>query len=207
MKVRLYVEGGPKGMHANGLRLFRNGFKQHLVKLDPRLKAMEVSPCGSTDETIRDYARAANENRAELIPALLVDSETPIAANSPAEHLLTKLDSAHVPQDARTNTFLMVQCMESWFVTDAAALKACLGDKVRENALPTSQDIEAVSKGKVLGALNAAIKATPARSYHKVQHGSKILANLDPGIVAKRSRHARALHEFLRNSLSCVVIG
>ncbi len=151
MNVRLYVEGSPKGMHANGLRLFRNGFKQHLMKLDPRLKAMEVSPCGSTEETIRDYARAVRENRADFVPSLLVDSDTPVNANSPSDHLRTKLDSAKVQRDARENIFLMVQCMESWFVTDPIALKACFGGQFRENALPPSQDIEAVPKKDVLG--------------------------------------------------------
>lgn len=201
MKVRLYVEGSPKGMHANGLRLFRNGFKQHLVKLDPRLKTMEVSPCGSTEETIRDYARAVRENRADFVPSLLVDSETPVTANSPAEHLRIKLDSADVKRDARTNIFLMVQCMESWFVTDPTALKACFGNQLRENALPPTQDIEATSKKGVLAALKSAVQATPSEDYHKVQHGAKILANLNPEAVARRSSHARDLYAFLRNSV------
>lgn len=202
MKVRLYVEGGPKGTRANGLRLFRNGFKQHLMKLDPRLKAMEVSPCGSTVETIRDFARAVRENGSDFAPSLLVDSDAAVTANSPAEHLRTKLESAHVPRDARANIYLMVQCMESWFVTDKTALKACFGDRLRENALPASQDIEAVSKTAVLDALKAAVQATPAGSYQKVNHGARILANLNPAAVAKRSRHARDLHAFLRKSLS-----
>jgi hypothetical protein len=201
VKVRLYVEGGPKGTHANGLRNFRNGFKQHLVKLDPRLKAMEVSPCGSTVETIRDFARAVRENGADFVPSLLVDSDAAVTANSPIEHLRTKLDSAHVPRDARASIFLMVQCMESWFLTDATALKACFGDQLRESALPASRDIETVSKTAVLDALKAAIQATPASNYHKVNHGARILANLNPDAVAKRSRHASDLHAFLRKSL------
>ncbi len=188
-------------MHANGLRLFRNGFKQHLVKLDPRLKAMEVSPCGSTEETIRDFARAARENRPDFVPSLLVDSDAAVTANSPAEHLRTKLDSAYVPTDERANVFLMVQCMESWFVGDTTALKACFGDRLRESALPAGRDIEAVSKTAVLDALKAAVQATPARNYHKVNHGSRILANLNPDVVARRSRHASDLHAFLRKSL------
>ncbi len=201
MKVRLYVEGSPKGTHANGLRLFRNGFKQHLVKLDPRLKAMEVSPCGSTEETIRDYARAVRENRADFVPSLLVDSDTPVTADSPAEHLRAKLDSANVQRDARGNIFLIVQCMESWFVTDPTALKACFGGQFRENALPPSRDIETVAKKDILTALEAAVKPTPTGRYHKIQHGSKILAKLNPDTVAQRSRHASDLYAFLRNSV------
>jgi hypothetical protein len=56
--VRIYVEGGPKGAHADGLRRFKNGFKQHLARLGPQLCTLDISPCGSTEETIRDFARA-----------------------------------------------------------------------------------------------------------------------------------------------------
>ena len=139
MKVRLYVEGGPKGVNANGLRIFRNCFKQHLLKLDPKLKSIDVSPCGSTVETLRDYARAVNESDPRTVVSALVDSDTAVTANSPALHLQSKLDSAKVPATARANVFLMVQCMESWFICDAAALKECFGNQLRINALPASR--------------------------------------------------------------------
>ena len=131
MKVRLYVEGGSKSGNAQGFRLFRAGFKQHLSKLHPRLNTLEVSPCGSTDEAIRDFARAARERPSECILALLVDSESPVTTGSPARHLQEKLDSAHIPQEARENAFLMVQCMESWLVTDMVALEKCFGPRTR----------------------------------------------------------------------------
>ena len=201
MKVRIYVEGGPKGTNADALRRFRSGFKQHLARLDPLLNALEVSPCGSTDETIRDCARAVRENRSDCIVALLVDSDTAVTAESPAKHLEAKLNSANVPQNARENIFLMVQCMEAWLVTDAAALEKCFGSKLRTDALPKNPDIEAVSKRDVFAALDDAVKSTPAERYHKVKHGAKILANLNPDRVGDRSRHAKSLHVFLRSSI------
>jgi hypothetical protein len=200
VRVRIYVEGGPKGTHADGLRRFKNGFKQHLARLDPRLSTLDVSPCGSTEETIRDFARALREQKPDCIVALLVDSDTPVIADTPAIHLQSKLDSAKVPQNARANIFMMVQCMEAWLVTDGTALEKCFGDKLRAGALPTNPDIEAVSKRDVLAALDAAVKPTPIGRYHKVEHGAKILANLDPDRVGVRSRHARNLQAFLRNS-------
>jgi len=200
VKVRLYVEGGPKGAHADGLRSFRNGFKEHLVRLDSRLHTLEVSPCGSTDETIRDYAHALRENRPDCIVVLLVDSDAPVTAPTPAKHLQAKLDSAKVPASARENLFLMVQCMEAWLVTDADALEKCFGKKLNRKALPPSPDIEVVSKKDVLDALASAVKQTPSGTYHKIQHGAKILAELKPDLVGKRSAHARELHSFLRDS-------
>jgi len=201
VRVRLYVEGGPKGTHADGLRRFKNGFKQHLVRLDPRLSTLDVSPCGSTEETIRDFARALREQKPDCIVALLVDSDAPVTADTPAVHLQSKLDSAKVLQNARANIFLMVQCMEAWLVTDGTSLEKCFGNKLHAGALPTNPDIEAVSKRDVLAALGAAVKPTPTGRYRKVEHGAKILANLNPDRVADRSRHAKNLHTFLRNSL------
>lgn len=201
MRVRIYVEGGPKGTHADGLRRFKNGFKQHLARLDPRLNTLDVSPCGSTEETIRDFARAVREHKLDCIVALLVDADAPVTAQTPAIHLQSKLDSARVPPDARGNIFLMVQCMEAWLVTDAGALKLCFGNDLREKSLPKNQNIEEVPKKSVLEALEAAVKPTPAGHYHKVQHGAKVLAELSPDLVGQRSLHARNLHVFLRNSL------
>lgn len=201
MRVRIYVEGGPKGTHADGLRRFKNGFKQHLVRLDPRLNTLDVSPCGSTEETIRDFARAVREHRPNCILALLVDADAPVTAQTPAIHLQSKLDSARVPPDARGNIFLMVQCMEAWLVIDLPALEECFGSKLRAGVLPSNPDIEAVSKRDVLAALDAAVRPTPAGRYRKVEHGAKILASLNPDRVGDRSRHAKNLHVFLRNSL------
>jgi hypothetical protein len=201
VKVRIYVEGGPQAIDANGLRRFRSGFKRHFERVDPRLEAIEVVAPGSTEQTIESYARGWRQYSDHCRVALLVDSDSPVTANSPAEHLRAKLDSAHVPRDARTNIFLMVQCMESWFVTDSIALKACFGDRLRENVLPRNPDIEAVPKKDTLAKLAASVKPTPAGQYQKIHHGAKILAELNPDTVAKRSRHARGLHAFLRKSL------
>ena len=200
MRVRLYVEGGPKGTHADGLRRFRNGFKQHFLKLDPRLSSLDVSPCGSTEDTIRDYARAVGEHEQNCLLALLVDSDTSFIAETPAKHLQAKLDSAKVPQDARASIFLMVQCMEAWLVTDVDALEKCFGKRLKANLLPLSPNIEAVSKRDIFEALAEAIKATPSAPYHKIQHGARMLAELKPELVGKRSGNARNLHSFPRRS-------
>ena len=200
MKVQLYVEGGPKGAHADGLRSFRNRFKKHLIRLDSRLHTLEVSPCGSTDETIRDYAHALRENRPDCIVVLLVDSDAPVVAANPAKYLQAKLDFAKVPANARENVFLMVQCMEAWLVTDADALGKCFGKKLKRSALPRNPNIEEVRKKDVLDKLASAVKPTPSGPYHKIQHGAKILAELKPDIVGKRSGNARRFYAFLRIS-------
>ncbi|MGA9071841.1 MAG: DUF4276 family protein [Terracidiphilus sp.] len=201
MKVRIYVEGGPKGADADGVRAFRNAFKKYFQQLDPRLKSLDVISYGSTDQTIKSYADGLRQFSASCSIALLVDADEPVTARTPAIHLQSKLDSAKVPQNARQNIFLMVQCMEAWLVTDESVLQACFGNKLRTGILPQNPDIEAVSKRDVLSALDAAIKPTPTGRYHKVEHGARLLAKLNPNSVGSRSRHARDLHAFLLSSV------
>jgi hypothetical protein len=122
-------------------------------------------------------------------------------ADTPSKHLEAKLNSANVPLDARANLFLMVQCMEAWLVTDIEALKKCFGPRLRENVLPQNPNIEAVPKRDVLANLAAAVKPTQTGRYHKVEHGAKILAKLNPDRVGNRSRHAKSLYTFLCESL------
>lgn len=200
MRVRLYVEGGPKGTHADGLRRLKNSFKQHLVRLDPKLSALDVSPCGSTEATIRDYEHAVRQCPSSFAIALLVDSDAPVFA-SPAQHLAQKLNSANVPENARKDLFLMVQCMEAWFVTDPLALEKCYGPKTKQVKFPPNPDVEAVQKKDIFAALDSAAKDTPTRHYHKIRDGARILAELRPESVAKRSKHARDLYRFLRESI------
>lgn len=201
MRVRLYVEGGPKGADADGARNFRNAFKQHFQQLNQGLKTRDVIAYGSTEQTIKSYAQGVRLYASECAVALLVDADKTVTATSAAGHLAQKLDAAKVPADARKNILLMVQCMESWLVTDSVALTECFGGKLRAAVLPPNPDIEAISKSDILAELNAAVKPTPAKRYHKVQHGEKILAKLKPGSVSERSRHAKLLHAFLLDSL------
>lgn len=201
MKVRIYVEGGPKGADADGVRNFRRSFKKYFQRLDQSLKTIDVISYGSTEQTIKSYAEGVRRFSSGCALALLVDSDTTVIADSPATHLQSKLDSARVPQNARANIFLMVQCMEAWLVTDASVLQECFGNKLRASALPANRDIEAVSKKDIFDALDAAVKPTPTARYDKVKHGARILATLHPDRVGDRSRHAKSLHEFLRASI------
>ncbi|MFZ0306289.1 MAG: DUF4276 family protein [Terracidiphilus sp.] len=201
MKIRLYVEGGPQGVDTDGLRRFRSAFKQYFEHFDPQLKSLDVIARGATERTIKNYAEGVRRHAAEGVVALLVDSDTPVTASSPAKHLASKLDGAKVPNDARANVFLMVQCMEAWLITDVAALENCYGAKAREMKLPADPDVEAIPKKDLFAALNSLAKNTPIGRYHKIHHAARILAVLSPELVAKRSKHAQKLHEFLRRSL------
>lgn len=186
-------------MNANGLRRFRGAFKRHLERLDPLLKNLEVVARGSTEHTIKSYVEGVRQFSPQCSVALLVDADGPVMG-TPAKHIEAKLNSAHAPAQARNNIFLMVQCMESWLIADANALASCFGNKLRPRALPQNPDIELVARRDVASALDDAVKGTPAGQYRKVRDAIKILEKLSPEAVAKRSKHARMLHEFLRNT-------
>jgi hypothetical protein len=201
VKIKVYVEGGPRGVDADGVRSIRKAFKQHFERLDPRLKTLDVVARGSTDQTIKSYSDGVRQDSSEYSVALLVDSDAVVTANTPAMHIQAKLDAAHVAPADRENIFLMVQCMEAWLVTDPTALEKCFGAKARDIKLPPNPNIEAVPIKDILAALDSAARSTPTRHYHKIRDGARILAELNPELVAKRSKHAVALHEFLRRSV------
>jgi hypothetical protein len=201
VKIRIYVEGGPQGADADGLRSLRQGFKQHFERIDNRLKTMDVVACGSTDQTIKAFSEGISELSASYVLALLVDADAQVTARKPAIHLDAKLNSSEIPHDARENVFLMVQCMEAWLVTDIDALEECFGQRVRKVRFPKHVDIEAVPTRDILAAIDLAAKEKPTRQYHKIRDGARILARLKPDCVARRSRHARQLYAFLRDSI------
>ena len=92
----------------------------------------------------------------------------------------------------------MVQAMESWFLSDHAALRSFYGNGFNDGALPNNPDIEDVPKQDALDGLNRATRNTSKRSYNKGKHSFEILAMLDPERVSSASRHADTLIQTLR---------
>ena len=202
MKVRIYVEGGPQAIDANGLRRFRSGFKRHFERVDPRLEAIEVVAPGSTEQTIKRYAQGLKQYSDHSRVALLVDSDSPVTANSPAEHLRAKLDSAKVPQDARTNIFLMVQCMEAWIVADPEALEGFYKSKFfKKERLPKRPNLEQESKADLYAVLEKETKDSQKGQYGKISHAGKLLVLIDPEKVASRCPRFGIFRAWLNESI------
>lgn len=90
---------------------------------------------GGRDDAIREFAATKD-------PAiLLIDSE------GPEEEAWKKLTSNRMPRSKKSDLnrmFLMVQCMESWFLADLGATLGVLPVKHRRQ-LSTTQPIEDVS--------------------------------------------------------------
>ncbi len=148
-----------------------------------------VIACGSRSVAFNDFKVGHKEPGAVAI--LLVDSEGPVTADTPWQHLQDR-DGWDRPLDTETDQcHLMVQVMESWFLADHEALAGFYGSEFRSGAIPQWQEIEMVPKGDVLSRLRQATISTRKGSYRKGRHGFEILENLDPNKVMNASPHAK----------------
>lgn len=94
---------------------------------------------------------------------------------------------------------LMATSMETWIAADPGALKAELGSKLREKALPPQKDLEARSPEEVFRALQTATKdAGRRRAYAKGRRSFQLLALVDPKELEQRLPHFRRLVATLR---------
>ena len=115
---------------------------------------------------------------------LLVDSEGEVAASDePWQHVL-KSDGWDRPEHAANNSlFLMVQCMETWFIADGDGLKAYYGQEFDVRKLSSHRsDVEKIPKEDVYKALDGATRNCTKGRYRrsKGRHSFRILAKVDP---------------------------
>ena len=69
--------------------------------------------------------------------------------------------------------------MESWFLADGAALRACYKKHFKASALPKRSNVEQIPKRDVLQTL----KRVARNGYEKAAHAPKILEHLSPKTV------------------------
>lgn len=99
----------------------------------------------------------------------------------------------------------MVQCMESWFLTDHATLGAFFGQGFRPAKLPRAgRDVETIAKVSVYQALADATAACKAKApYGKGEHSFKLLAGIDPDKVIAGSPRAAHFVTTLKTRMGC----
>lgn len=194
MNVRIYVEGG--GDQQATLAQCRAGFSRFFAKVVRDGHMPKVIACGSRKSTFDDFGMALNTHVRDTI-VLLVDAEDVVRTADCWTHLRER-DGWMKPAVAEEgNVYLMVRCMESWFLADKGALREFYGDKFLVKSLPAAMDVETVAKTDVAKSLEHATRPT-GRKYHKTQHGFQILASLDPTKIENGSVHAKRLVAFLR---------
>jgi len=82
--------------------------------------------------------------------------------------------------------YLMVQCMEAWFLADREAMRRFFDQGFQESALPApTAPIESVGKEDLYARLKKATRDTKTKgAYGKGAHSFRLLATLDPKLIS-----------------------
>lgn len=194
MKTTIYIEGGGKtdALH----RELRKGFQSLFAKAGFEGRLPKVVACGSRNDAFSDFQTAIKTKRDETI-LLLVDSEDPVMAPTKWEHV-ERRDVWIKPGGAsEENLYFMVECMESWFLTDKPTLAKFYGGAFKETALPATTTLESISKKTLYDGLEKATRLTSKGAYSKGNHSFKILALLDGKKIRHHGRYAQEFFEYL----------
>jgi hypothetical protein len=194
--IAVYMEGGGQTGEpgtAESKAAVRQGMGEFLRDLRERARKKrwhwKIVPCGDRTTT-KDAFLNARVQEPGTIALLLVDSETPVTT-LPKSHL-KEWDLTGVAED---HVHMMVQVMETWFVADPERTKAYYGKDFNESALPKHAQPELVSKAAVAAGLENATKNTKKGRYHKIKHGSDLLARISPDTVKQKCPHCKRLFD------------
>ncbi len=200
MKVKIYIEGGGDSREQDDL--FRAAWRAFFEKAG--LKRMPATFRGSgRDQAFKAYCNAVANPKPGELPLLLVDSEDLVTKGSNAWAHLKARDKWNKPAKVgATDAFLMICCMETWFVADRATLKGHY-PKLIEKHLKAWPDLEKVPKDTIMQALEQATAKheKPYTEKAKGDAGFKLLAKIRPDEVAKHCASAALLLERLRKLL------
>jgi len=192
VKIHIYVEGG--GDQNLTLTKCRRGFSQFFKKVMPSHCQPKIIACGSRVQAYNRFCTALVQYP-EIFCILLVDSESLIADDHDSWTHLKAKDNWDCPSSATNdNAHLMVQCMESWFLTDQKVLAKFYGQGFNPNALPKPTHLEQIPPNDVIFGLEAATRQTKTKGkYHKTRHGFDLLTQIEPDQVRQFSEHAEQL--------------
>lgn len=195
-EVRIYVEGG--GEEGDGRAKLRIGLQAFIKSLrQDRSVSWNITASGGRKATYDEYCQALTDHP-HALNILLVDSEAGVREGcSPWTHLRERRGDGWSAQGPEDRCHLMVSMMESWLLADPEALARFYGKGFHPSALPSRFDVEAIPKAEVEEALKRATQDTHKGKYHKIRHGTDLLALISPEKVQQRARHCKRLFETL----------
>lgn len=197
VRVRIYAEGGGEGQLLD--TLFRQGWSEFFKTAGLEGRMPRVVRGKSRERTFDLFSKAVKTAKQNELPLLLVDSEGPVAAgHSPWQHLKDRDDWNRPRGASKAQAFLMVQLMETWFLSDRDLLSDYFGAGLRRSHLREWTDLESVSKDKILNALRNAT-AGCRRPYSKGRASYELLGRLNPRKVEEKCPHGKALLDRLRS--------
>ena len=196
MTAKLYIEGGGD---AKSLEVrFREGWKRFFERAGVG-RRVKIVRGGGRRQTFDRFVTAVTEPSPGNLPILVVDGENAVQPNhSVWEHLRAEDNWPRPPTADDDQAFLMVQCMETWFLADRKALRRHFGAGFRKKKLKEWPQLEAVSKAAVLSALDRAT-AQCSKRYGKGRVSFELLAKIDASRVAAACPHAKDLIDRLKS--------
>ncbi|MBF0549312.1 MAG: DUF4276 family protein [Deltaproteobacteria bacterium] len=200
-EIRIYVEGG--GDAKEGKLAVRNGFNDYFRALRQLARQKKIRwrviACGSRGEAFRGF-RIALRDQPDAHNVLLVDSEAPVVAQDPWQHLAAR-DGWEITGLLNRPCYMMVQALEAWIIADRETLQSYYGQGFKLNAIPKHHNVEHIERDSLEPALKAATRLTSKGEYHKIRHGPKLLALLSSEEVCRKAKHCRRLFEDLNSVL------
>ena len=203
-KIHIFVEGG--GQTAEGRRKLRQGFDGFLAPIKDLARqkgwGWNLEAAEGRSMAHRDFLKACRQPASETTyNILLIDLEGPLCAPTPKQHLIDhdQWDCEDIPAD---RIHCMVQCMETWLIADSEVLQTYYGQHFKISAIPISQNLEVVSKDRILSALTEATRPTIKGSYAKIKHASDLLPKTSLDKVQTRCLHAKRLFQALLKILT-----
>jgi len=197
MVIKLYVEGGGEVALLN--TQCRRGFQTFFKAAGLKNRMPRIIASGSRQSAFDNFRTALKEARKDDLPLLLVDSEASVDDGVTVWEHLKKHDNLNRSAGASDDqAFLMVQCMETWFLADLDSLARFFGKDFNSNAIPRWKSLESVDKIRVFSALTSATKRCRNKSYQKGRVSFELLERIDPNKVVTASNHARTLLNRLR---------
>ncbi len=198
VKIRLYIEGG--GDSALQSTQFRQGWRIFFENAGLEGRMPAIIRGGGREDTYQDFKTAVARRKSDELPLLLVDSEELVAENTTAWAHLKNRDGWDKPTESgNEDVYLMICCMETWFLADLESLRHHFGAEWRDNAVPAWTDLEAVPKGTIFDALNKATAGCGHRAYAKGKRSFKLLELIDPVQVDDKCPEAKRLLKRLRS--------
>lgn len=197
MEIRIYVEGDTQKTNKNSSISLREGFHNFFTELIDKAREREIKfriiTCGSKFHTFKDFLAGVAVHTDSFV-SFLIDSDEEIGENESVKAFLQRQNATwHLSSVNDEQCHLMVWIMESWFLADREVLSAYYGQGFNAAALAQNPKIEKISKTDVIGGLEKATRNTSKGIYHKIRHGSELLARIDSRKVREASSHCEKL--------------